>query len=185
MKATQPLVNEHRAVLVALTILDQVVEAIAAQDEPALAHLEQLLEFFREFVDRCHHGKEEDVLFPELMRRGVMREGGPIGVMLSEHASGREHLRAIGAGLQQLRQGDAGAAPAIREHARAYRELLAQHIRKENEVLFPVADRVLPDDVGARLIEEFEQIEHNRVGNGKHEGYHALLHDLQHRYRVT
>lgn len=185
MKATQELSTEHRSVLVALEILDKVTAAITEKKERAAEDLEQLLDFFKGFVDECHHGKEEDVLFPELERRGVKRDGGPIGVMLAEHEVGREHVRAIADGLQRLRRGDDEAAAAISEHAQAFHDVLCEHIRKENDVLFPMADSLVPDDVDATIVEEFDVIERERVGEGKHEAYHAMLHDLKGRYGVA
>lgn len=185
MKPTQELSTEHNAVLVALQILEKVEAALAAKSDQALGHLEQLLDFFKGFVDRCHHGKEEDVLFPELERRGVKREGGPIGVMLLEHESGRSHVRAMSDDLARLRRGEAAAVVPIHEHALAYRDLLRAHIHKENNVLFPMADRLVPDDVAARLTEQFEEIERDRVGVGKHEAYHAMLHNLKEIYSVA
>ncbi len=185
MKATQELIAEHNAVLVALQILEKVEAALEAKRDQAPEHLGQLVEFLKGFVDRCHHGKEEDVLFPELERRGVRRDGGPIGVMLMEHEIGRGHVRAISDGLDQLRRGEAGAVTAIREHASAYRELLRSHIHKENNVLFPMADRFVPDDVAETLAEKFEEIERDRVGEGKHEAYHAMLHALKDLYGIA
>ena len=77
VKATQELTNEHGAVLAGLKILDKVTAAITEKSEQAPEHLEQLLDFFKGFVDDCHHGKEEDVLFPELERRGVSAKAVP------------------------------------------------------------------------------------------------------------
>jgi hemerythrin-like domain-containing protein len=185
MKATNELKHEHEAVLVALQILDKVAAAVAVKNEQALTDLEQLLDFFKGFVDRCHHGKEEDVLFPELERRGVKRDGGPIGVMLLEHEVGRGHVRAIAEGLARVRRGDAGGAAAITEQAQAYHQMLQTHIHKEDNVLFPMADRFVPGDVADKLYEQFEAIERDRVGEGKHEAYHQMLHRLKDHYGVT
>jgi len=184
MKATQDLIEEHHAVLVALKILEKVAAAIGAKDGQAPGHLTQLLDFFKGFVDRCHHGKEEDVLFPELERRGVKREGGPIGVMLAEHEIGRGHVRAMTKGHQDLQGGDPGAADGISDQARAYREMLEAHIQKENQVLFPMADSLVDKAAAERLAEQFEVIERERVGEGKHEAYHAMLHSLKEAYGV-
>jgi hemerythrin-like domain-containing protein len=183
MKPTQDLIAEHNAVLVALQILEQ-VEAALGTREQAPEHLGQLLDFFRGFVDRCHHAKEEDVLFPELERRGVGREGGPIGVMLREHDLGRAHVRAMSEGLDRLRGGESGAVAAIREHGQDYCGMLRAHINKENNVLFPMADRLVPDDVASTLVERFEEIESVRVGEGKHEAYHEMLHAHKSLYGV-
>src|SRR5512136_2545662 len=141
MRATRDLIAEHDAVLDALRLLGHVADALGRGRSDAQGHLEELLEFLRGFVDRCHHGKEEDVLFPELERRGVGREDGPIGVMLAEHEAGRGHVRALSGGLDRLQQGEAAATTTIREHARAYPDLLRSHILKENNILFPMADR--------------------------------------------
>lgn len=185
MKPTRELIAEHDGVLLALQILEKVETALAANDAQAVEDLDQLLDFLRVFVDRCHHGKEEDVLFPELERRGVKRDGGPIGVMLMEHEAGRGHVRAMSEGLDRLRRADAGAVTAILERARAYRELLQGHIHKENTILFPMADRLVPDEAAAKIVEQFEEIERDRVGAGKHEAYHAMLHTLKDRYGVA
>ncbi len=184
MKPTEELITEHNAVLVALQILEKVEAAIAAGSTDAPEHLGQLIDFFRGFVDGCHHGKEEDVLFPELEKRGLPREGGPIGVMLAEHEIGRKHIRGMSEGLDRLRQGDGRAVSDIRENAAGYRDLLNSHIYKENHILFPMADRLLNDDEAARIIDRFEEIERDRVGVGKHEAYHEMLHGLKERYRV-
>ena len=184
MKPTQDLIEEHSAVLVALQILEKVAAALEEKNEQAPEHLGQLLDFFKGFVDRCHHGKEEDVLFPELERRGVKREGGPIGVMLTEHEAGRGYVRAMSKGLNRLRRGEADALAAIREAAGAYRDLLRLHINKENGVLFPMADRLVPDDAAVRIAGQFEEIERDRVGEGQHEAYHAMLHSLKDHYGV-
>jgi len=185
MKATRELVEEHNAVLFALQILENVAAAIVAKNSRSTADLELLLDFFKGFVDRCHHGKEEDALFPELMRLGVKREGGPVGVMLAEHEIGRGHVREMVEGLRRLRDGDDGAAADIGFQAHAYHEMLRSHIQKENDVLFPMAERIVPGDVAARLAEQYEEIERVRVGEGKHEAYHAMLDDLKDRYGVV
>jgi hemerythrin-like domain-containing protein len=182
MNATQELRNEHGAVLVGLKALDKIVAAIEAGSEQALGDLEQLLEFFRGFVDVCHHGKEEDVLFPELEKRGVDSHNSLIDTLREEHEVGREQVRAISAGLERLRQGDRSALTSIREHADAYGAMLRDHIRKEGNALFPLANQLIPEDA---LNGKFEQIERERVGEGKHDAYHALLHDLKDRYGVA
>jgi hemerythrin-like domain-containing protein len=82
-------------------------------------------------------------------------------------------------GLDRLRRGEADAVTALRESARAYRDLLRVHIHKENNVLLPMADRLVPDDVAGKVVGQFEEIERIRVGEGKHEAYHAMLHGLK------
>ncbi len=185
MKATEELMAEHDAVLLALRLLDKVGQALERRADKALEHLEQLLDFLKGFVDRCHHGKEEDVLFPELRKRGVPASGGPVGVMLSEHEAGREHIRTMIEGLAKVRAGDRGAVAAIRRAGQEYSALLQSHIQKENSVLFPMADRLMSEDASNDVLERFEAIERDRVGEGQHEAYHRMLHDLQDIYQIA
>jgi hemerythrin-like domain-containing protein len=184
MKPTEVLITEHNAVLLALQILEKVARSLETGTADAPEHLDQLIDFFAGFVDRCHHGKEEDVLFPELEKRGVPREGGPIGVMLAEHEAGRRYVREMSNGLARLRRGGRDAVGGVRENAAGYTDLLRAHIHKENNVLFPMADRLLLDDDAAKIVERFEEIERDRVGAGKHEAYHDMLHRLKEIYRV-
>jgi hemerythrin-like domain-containing protein len=134
---------------------------------------------FVPFADRCHHGKEEDILFPRMEARGVPRDGGPIGVMLFEHDEGRAFVGAIADAIDVYERDGQAAARVIAENARGYVDLLRQHIMKEDNVLFPMADRVLSPADQAELERRFEQIETERMGPGVHERYHQLLDNLE------
>ena len=182
MHPTEILSTEHKAVLTALKILEKAGQSLASGNRTAAEDLDQLLDFFRGFVDRCHHGKEELILFPELVRRGVPKEGGPVGVMLSEHEMGREHVRKLQALVDAFREGDAGTAKDIPTVAASYRALLEAHIQKEDHVLFPMAARLLDAARAGEMVKEFDHIELEHVGEGKHEAYHQMLHALRDRY---
>lgn len=175
MRPTDILVKEHEAVLLALELLNRVAERMVAGAAEASEDLEHLLEFFREFVDRCHHGKEELALFPELVEMGVPSVGGPVGVMLHEHELGRGYVR-------QLKDCLTNGSASVIDVAQGYRGLLEAHIQKENQVLFPMAERILPEDKKATLVATFDWIEREHVGEGRHEAYHQMLHDLKKRY---
>jgi hemerythrin-like domain-containing protein len=176
MRPTDDLKSEHEAVMVLLGILGKVSEGLESNGAVPQEHLDQMLDFLRGFVDKCHHGKEETALFPAMEAAGVLREGGPIGVMLAEHEMGRGFVR------QMAAAGNDGAAFA--RAGRGYVALLTQHIQKENNVLFPMADKVLTAETQQRLECEFETIEETVVGRGKHEQYHEMLHHLKEFYRA-
>ncbi|MBP6964949.1 MAG: hemerythrin domain-containing protein [Armatimonadetes bacterium] len=182
MYATQDLRDEHEGIKVALAVLDRLAGRIEADDRKVLDDVEQIVDFLKTFADRCHHGKEEDLLFPALESAGVPRENGPIGVMLAEHTGGREYIRAMGDALRGLREGASGAASAFADAAHGYARLLGEHIEKENDVLFTIAESRLTPEQHARLAEGFEQIEQERIGPGVHERYHALLDRLRDTY---
>jgi hemerythrin-like domain-containing protein len=177
MTATEDLRAEHQGVLRMLDILRAIVSRLGAGQAVPVTQLGSILEFLRVFVDKCHHGKEEDILFPALERGGVAREGGPIGVMLHEHTLGRGHIRDMGAVLAGGGGLAAFAAPAL-----AYVELLTSHIAKENDVLFVMAERLLGAPALTQMHEAFERLEEERIGAGRHEAFHRLLDDLAAEY---
>ena len=182
MIPTEELKQEHEGILLMLKILDRVATKIESGEEADAAHLEKMVEFLRVFADRCHHGKEEDLLFPAMEKAGIPRERGPIGVMLMEHEEGRGHIRKMADALARNRKGEAAAMKDFARGARQYFDLLTQHIQKENQVLFPMGDRVLSQDVQAKLAEGFEKIEEERIGKGTHERFHRLLEELEEKY---
>ena len=131
------------------------------------------------FADKCHHGKEEDLLFPRLELKGMPRHGGPIGVMLHEHDQGRAYIREMVEAAVEYSSGDAGAGLKWSGAARNYTALLRNHIEKENQILFVVAERILSDSEQEELAREFEKIETEKMGEGTHERLHALMEKLQ------
>lgn len=183
MTPIEDLKMEHEAVKVTLKILDRICKD--AQTTGKLAnpdHLEQLNEFFVTFVDRCHHGKEEELLFPALEAVGVSREGGPIGVMLKEHQQGRELVAEMKVALMKYRDSDRGAIDALVNHSGAYITLLNQHIDKENNVLFLLAAKHLSAGKQNELQEGFQIIETQKIGPGKHEAFHQMIESLENIY---
>ncbi len=179
MKATDVLREEHEGIRLMLKILGEVCGRLGAGSHVELVHLEGMMEFFKVFVDRCHHGKEEDLLFPSMQEQGVVREGGPIGVMLMEHDQGRGYVRRMSDALSSHKAGEEGAVEAFIQSSRGYAALLDVHIEKENNVLFPMADMRLSTAKQNDLIQAFERLEVERIGPGKHEELHKLLERLK------
>ena len=173
MNPTEELKAEHEGILRMMDILQAVVGKMGSLKEFPGGHINQIMEFLKVFVDKCHHGKEEEFLFPALEKAGIPKEGGPIGVMLEEHQRGREIIGKMSASLDNI-----NAKSAFSEAAESYIELLRQHIDKENNVLFPMADQRLSQKRQDQMSEEFEQLERERIGEGRHEAFHKLLEDL-------
>jgi hemerythrin-like domain-containing protein len=179
MTATEELMTEHRAIERMLAVLDAAAGRLEAGERVRPDVFRDAVDFVRNFADRCHHGKEEDNLFPRLEELGVPREGGPLGVMLFEHDEGRAYIGAIADAVDAYEGGDEGAARTIASNARGYVDLLRGHIQKEERVLFPMADQVLSEDDQRSLEESFERIETDVMGAGVHERYHRMLDELE------
>ncbi len=141
---------EHQVILRVIRALGKFMDRFEQTGQFETAPLEKCVVFLRLFADACHHGKEEELLFPVLEARGIPRDGGPIGIMLYEHQIGRRLTKEMGDGLSLFQTGDVGATHAFCRAAREYIDLLTNHIFKEDNVLFTMGDRVMnPDDQGA------------------------------------
>jgi len=176
--ATEILRNEHEAILRMLDATQEVIQRLRRRERVEPQILRQLLEFFRLFADRCHHGKEEDLLFPLLEKKGMPRGGGPIGVMLAEHDMGRGFVRQMAETSAAYASGDKAAAAQWSSAAAQYAELLREHIAKENEVLFVMAERILSRAEQMELAKAFEEGEVEKMGAGTHERLHAMMDQL-------
>jgi hemerythrin-like domain-containing protein len=184
MHPTRALVEEHEVILSVLDCLDRMVQAAEQGRGLDRAAAAQALDFLRTFADTCHHGKEEELLFPLLERRGLPRHAGPLAVMLAEHEAGRALIRRMVAAI-----GDPAAPPPARAAdfapaASAYVELLREHIAKENGVLFPMAESMLRSDDAESLEKAFERTEREHLGAGTHERYLAIANALCERFGV-
>jgi len=168
-KATQDLRKEHGAILRVLDILEKMTEPENRNHENILQYYSEVVYFLKIFADKCHHGKEEDFLFKELVSKGIPNEGGPIGVMLREHVQGREYISQMSKSLEEK------SIEGFVNVASLYRELLRRHIDKENSVLFVMADRVMSEQEQDQMFSQFERHEENVVGHGVHEKLHAMI----------
>jgi len=177
MKSTEALMEEHRVIERGLAVLESIADRIERGESVPTDKVTALLDFFSMFADRCHHGKEEGMLFQELEAKGIPREGGPIGVMLFEHEEGRELRRKMAEAVSDLTQ-EVNRQQFVTA-ARNYINLLHQHIWKEDNVLFKMAEQALTEEEDIQLAERFERYEREQIGEGVHERYHDLVHDLE------
>jgi hemerythrin-like domain-containing protein len=183
MKATDILYEEHRIILKVLDCLQKIAEEAETSGTLHADSATQAIDFFRNFADGCHHAKEEARLFVVMEEHGIPRAGGPIGVMLMEHDDGRSFVRGMSESVQKAAQGDRDAIRRFADLARDFVMLLRNHIAKEDQVLFPMAEQVLEDTTAATLLSDFKQIEAS-AGGKRHQEYLRIAKELCNRYRV-
>jgi len=140
--ATKGLREEHQWILKVAGALDEILAREAEQGLDFDA-IEECVSFIRLFADACHHGQEEDLLFPELMAMGMPKETGPLAVMLKEHEMGRAYARHMVKSLPGARDGEPDARQVLVNAARGYINLIRAHINKEDHVLFNMADQMV------------------------------------------
>jgi hemerythrin-like domain-containing protein len=148
--ATAVLRDEHRLILEVVSRLSGMLDAERNGDPLDYDTVGECITFFRLFADACHHGKEEDLLFPELEEEGMPHDSGPIAMLLEEHVEFRALVQAMAAALPGAADGDPTAGSELRDAATVYLDRIQAHIGKEDHGLFELADGMI---VGPRCVE--------------------------------
>jgi hemerythrin-like domain-containing protein len=184
MGLTKILTDEHRVIEVVLNCLERMADEAGRTGKLDEVSANQAVDVIRTFADKCHHGKEENHLFAALVSKGMPREGGPVGQMLIEHAQGREFVKGMAGSISGAAAGDQQALQQFTRNATGYVQLLRAHIKKEDGVLFPMADRMLTEEDQKQLMRSFESVESDHMGKGTHEKYLAIVTSLAKKYHV-
>lgn len=162
---TAVMVEEHQLILRMIALLEKnVALAEAGRFSDWNFFLDGALPFIKQYADRFHHAKEEDVLFKALVANGMPEQNSPVAAMLMAHDEGRTFVRGMELAARRLLASEPGVATteivaALAENARGYAGLLRDHIEKEDTILYPLAERVLPDAVRATMIAAYAAAE--------------------------
>ena len=178
MKATEILIREHDLILRGIRVLEAMARlANTGTDVPA-ADARAIIEFIRKFADGIHHAKEEGVLFPAMEAFGIPNQGGPIGMMLMEHDQGRAAVGKMDEAVSAFGTGQA-ALEAFAVAAFEYPTQLSNHIFKENNVLFRMADQTIPTAQDAVMVAAYDEHEAKGAGPGEYERFQAVVEGLE------
>jgi len=181
-KCVDMMMWEHELIVKVLAALQAMAEKLTAGEEVARQDVADFGRFFRDFADKCHHGKEEDRLFVKMVEAGFPKDSGPIGVMLAEHDAGRQEVRGL------LAIGDRSGPLSETERAQVigyageFVPLLYAHIQKENNILYPMAQNTIPPEEFELLDKSCEAFDLKIRGQLDVGALVALAADLARRY---
>lgn len=159
--ATENLEKDHAGILRLIAVMEQMILNISTN----ATHMEMVLGLVREFADGFHHTKEEHHLFPLLVKKGFSFQQGPVAIMIQEHEQGRKYMAGMAEGIKDYKNGNRSALAAVYRNMQGYTDLISVHIRKENNVLFRMADRMLTAGEQTQLLGKFKDME--AVGYGE------------------
>lgn len=171
---TAALVHEHVLIKRMLALLERNAPRTAEGSYPDYRFYLDGVDFIRNYADRFHHAKEEDVLFTALIANGMPREHSPVAAMLIEHEQGRAFVRAMEEATQAALAGKPGQERLIAANALAYAALLREHIAKEDEILYPLAERIIPAEARDEILAGYARAEQNAPTSFE-ERYAALV----------
>ena len=136
MLATQILVDEHESIMKVLEVIQKMFDHGVDKTKINIDHVESIVDFIKNFADKYHHMKEEDVLFIELEKNGMSWDNGPVRIMLMEHDEGRSYVKKVEEAIESFKAGDASSIEQMEINLKSYCNLLSSHIYKENNILY-------------------------------------------------
>lgn len=166
----QKLVDEHVVIKRWLALIPTVVDTLDLQANEGVEIVENGIDLIRTYADRLHHAKEEDILFKYFDDTAEIFQ-----VIYEDHKKARNHVKEMLAALEKRDE------PSLAYHLTEYKDLLAEHIKKEDEILFPWLDRKLNKTKVVELSDRFDK-EDQEIGIDG-EKYILFLDRLEHQFQ--
>ena len=180
---TAVMIEEHQLILRMISLVEKsatLAEAGNFSDWNFI--LDAALPFIREYADHFHHAKEEDVLFKALVANGMPEQNSPIAAMLMEHDQGRKFVGGMESAARQLQSNGTGVENSevladLIENSHGYASLLRDHIDKEDNILYPLSERVLPESMRPAMLTSYATAEARSPG--LQEKYRRLVEEYE------
>lgn len=171
IEVSAKLMEEHQLILRFISLSMSYVDN--ASDELLLQKAPLFVKFIKEYADGYHHAKEEDILFTQLGEPGVLTHCNPIGQMLHEHDMGRQLV------AKMLKGCEVSDIAIVKEGIQGYGMLLRDHIYKEDNILYPMAENSLDQDAKQKVNEEYQKVEDSMKGSEIEEYFVNLYKELE------
>lgn len=186
MYSVELMVAEHENILKLIAVMRKaccgILEGQAVDD----GDFRKMISFARNYADKHHHGKEEQILFAEMSQKlGRIGENLIQHGMLVEHDLGRLFISELEAALNRHRDDPQTVHKLdILTGAGGYAGLLQRHIDKENQVIYTYAQKNLPQDILQSVDERVRQFETDAAANRTQDTYLQTLRELAEKYGV-
>lgn len=182
-RPTHTLKHEHRVIEQGLRALEGLCTRIELGEEIPVEALNETYDFIQIYADRFHHEKEEMHFFPALQKLGMQTEGGPLGYLRHEHHIERKLLVDLGVAINNFRLGVEGSRRTIVELAYNYSRHLLSHMRREDAILFALAEEMLDEEAKSSISQAFAQAQHG-LGERTVEHYEEVASTLEKQWAV-
>jgi hemerythrin-like domain-containing protein len=184
MNPRDALREEHGETMKMLLVLQRFSTKLVDLEKGEAKDLEALIEFFEIYVDRCHHGKEEQLLFPALSRARGAEIDSLISSLMEDHRQARVDMEQMKADAGSLYSRTGADRNAFSEGAERYVDLVRKHIRKENSTLLPLIEESLSETDRLQMAEQFHELEKAILGSSRLETFLAGVRELSRKYSL-
>ena len=182
MKPTEELMQEHIVINLMLSILLNISESIKSKNVFYTNDVEKIVDFFLNYVDKRHRTKEEKVFYQGLLSINTSIIHYPISSIIDEHSIGKRYLNEIICCVENCKIGNTFSYESIADCMKNYVLLIKDHIHKEENTLFPFANKALSDEMQSQISEEFKLIDDEFIFIGASERYNELFNRMVIKY---
>jgi hemerythrin-like domain-containing protein len=171
---------EHRLIERMLTIIKAAISKIEYKHEIDPVFVDIAVDFLRIYVDRTHHGKEEDILFRELKLKSLSADDQQtMNELIKEHVLVRQTIALIVGANNRYRDGDDIALIIIANNFKTIIEFFPKHIEKEEKKFYPASRAYFTDEEEQAMLAEFGKLDQKMV----HEKYESAIKELENQQR--
>ena len=132
-----PLMIEHRLIERMIKLIDSEIISISKTNKINISFIDAAIDFIKTYADRCHHGKEEDILFRELKNKDISSVYKKIlDELIQEHVYARENTKILVDAKNKSLNGDKDAVVTVSTQLNKLVEFYPKHIAKEDKNFF-------------------------------------------------
>jgi hemerythrin-like domain-containing protein len=183
MDSINLMMEEHKLIKRGLFIIRKMSIAVLNGEEVPFDDFKKIIDFVRNYADKHHHNKEEEILFKKMVDAlGAEMVQAPISGMLVEHDFGRLFMKNLELSLERVREGDKDSRVDIIANAVGYADLLNRHIDKEDKVIYTFARRALKEDDLSDVNKRCEDVENTAEGEDIQKNYVKAIEELEARW---
>jgi len=183
MDSIKLMMEEHQYILRVLEVVRRACYGVMKGEEINYEDFDQMIDFIRSYADAHHHGKEEKLLFQEMVTHlGALGQKLITHGMLVEHDSGRLFIQELNAALDRVKAGDDMSRLDVIANAISYTHLLKRHIEKEDAVVYTFAARQLSAEIMDKVNQDTAQFEQAALEKNTKNYYEQLVTKLEEKY---
>lgn len=178
MMLVEPLMLEHRLIERMIRIMNKGLARIKQEKKVDLVFVDTVVDFIRTYADRCHHGKEEDILFRDLSKKPLSLEHKKMmGTLIKEHVLGRNNVKKLITARDDYARGNGGALDDIISNMEILAKFYPKHIEKEDKHFFiPCMDYFMEEERN-NMLQEFWGFDKRLI----HEKYKSIVERYEYR----
>ena len=182
MTPTENLINEHKKINELLDIMSKIALKIKSKDVFYPNDVEEVVKYLINIIENSHHGKEDDVFYPELISSGIPKETAPLSIINYEHIISVNYLKDISSCVVNCKIGNDFSGELLADSLTNYVIAIKNHIQREEEIVFPIANEVFSIEKQNEILQRFEVIEQKYISNSFNDQFDELLNKFKNKY---